>query len=141
MEISGVDIGKKIEVKKDCFETKTIEVVINSNQQLKLNLKLKPSCGAISVTSNPAGADILMNEKLMGVTPAELAELKDGTYTISLKKDGYEEWKDIATVKAGKTVLIKADRLKPAVMAKPPSQQPLTEINPPVAAQKTSDFS
>jgi hypothetical protein len=115
-------------------------VFIKANQQVVLNLKLKPSCGAISVTSNPAGSDILMNEKLMGVTPAELTELKDGTYTISLKKAGYEEWKDTATVKAGKTVLIKADRLKPAVMAKPPSQQPMTEINPPVAEQKTSDI-
>ena len=66
--------------------------------------------------------------------------MKDGTYTISLKKEGYEEWKDTATIKAGKTVLIKADRLKPSVMAKPPSQQPMTEINPPVAAQKTSDI-
>jgi hypothetical protein len=141
MEMSGIDIGKKkLELKKDCFETKTTEVFIKANQQVILNLKLKPSCGAISVTSNPAGADILMNEKLMGVTPAELAELKDGTYTISLKKEGYEDWKDTATVKAGKTVLIKADRLKPAVMAKPPSQQPLTEINPPVAEQKTSDI-
>jgi hypothetical protein len=81
-----------------------------------------------------------MNEKLMGVTPAELTELKDGTYTLSLKKEGYEEWEDTATVKAGKTVLIKADRLKPAIMAKPPSQQPMTEINPPVAEQKTSDI-
>jgi hypothetical protein len=76
----------------------------------------------------------------MGVTPAELTELKDGTYTLSLKKAGYEEWKDTATVKAGKTVLIKADRLKPTVMAKPPSQQPMTEINPPAAEQKTSEL-
>jgi hypothetical protein len=141
METSGIDIGKrKLELKKDCFETKTTEVFIKANQQVILNLKLKPSCGAISVTSNPDGADILMNEKLMGVTPAELVELKDGIYTISLKKEGYEEWKDTVTVKAGKTVLIKADRLKPAVMTKPPSQQPMTEINPPVAEQKTSDI-
>jgi len=129
METSGIDIGKrKLELKKDCFETKTTEVFIEANQQVILNLKLKPSCGAISVTSNPAGADILMNEKLMGVTPVELAELNDGTYTISLKKAGYEEWKDTATVKAGKTVLIKADRLKPAVMVKLPSQQPMTRL-------------
>jgi len=137
MEISGVDVGnRKIEMKKDCFETKTIEVFINSNQQLKLNLKLKPSCGAISVTSNPVGADILMNEKLVGVTPAELTELKPGTYTISLKKEGYEEWKDTATVRAVKTVLIKADLLmKAVVVAKPPAQQPTIEIVPPVVAK------
>ncbi|MEI6263444.1 MAG: PEGA domain-containing protein, partial [Deltaproteobacteria bacterium] len=141
METSGVEIGKrKLELKKDCFETKTTEVFIKANQQVILNLKLKASCGAISVTSNPAGADILMNEKLMGVTPAELTELKDGTHTISLKKAGYEEWKDTVTVKAGKTVLIKADRLKPAVMVKLPSQQPMTEINPPATEQKTSEL-
>jgi hypothetical protein len=141
MEMSGIDIGKrKLELKKDCFETKTTEVFIKANQQVILNLKLKVSCGAISVTSNPAGTDILMNEKLMGVTPAELTELKDGTHTISLKKAGYEKWKDTATVKAGKTVLIKADRLKSTVMTKPPSQQPLTDSNPPVAEQKTSEL-
>jgi len=141
MEMSGIDIGKrKLELKKDCFETKTTEVFIKANQQVILNLKLKASCGAISVTSNPAGANILMNEKLMGVTPAELTELKDGTHTISLKKAGYEEWKDTVTVKAGKMVLIKADRLKPAVMVKLPSQQPMTEINPPATEQKTSEL-
>ena len=130
METSGIDIGKrKLELKKDCFETKTTEVFIKANQQVILNLKLKASCGAISVTSNPAGADILMNEKLMGVTPAELTELMDGTHTISLKKAGYEEWKNTVTVKAGKTVLIKADRLKPAVMVKLPSQQPMTAVS------------
>ncbi len=137
MEISGIDVGKrKIEIKKDCFETKTVEVFINSNQQLKLNLKLKPSCGAISVISNPIGADIFMDEKLVGVTPAELTELKPGTHTISLKKEGYEEWKDTATVRAVKTVLIKADLLmKAAVVAKPPAQQPTIEIVPPVVAK------
>jgi len=64
-----------------------------------------------------------MNEKLMGVTPAELTELKDGTHTISLKKAGYEEWKDTVTVKAGKTVPVKVDRLKPTISVPPLSQQ------------------
>jgi hypothetical protein len=50
METSGIDIGKrKLELKKDCFETKTTEVFIKANQQVILNLKLKPSCGAVSV--------------------------------------------------------------------------------------------
>ena len=141
MEISGIEIGKrKIELKKDCFETKTTEVFIKADQQVRLNLKLKPSCGAMSVTSNPAGADIHLNEKLMGVTPVELAELKEGMYAISLKKEGYEDWKDTATVKAGKTVFIKADKFKPAVIAKLPAQQPVFGINPQVAEQKSSEI-
>jgi hypothetical protein len=139
MEISGIDVGKrKIELTKNCFETKSTEVFIKVDQQVGLNLKLKPSCGAISITSNPAGAEIHLNDELMGVTPAEMTELKGGTYAISLKKEGYEEWRDTASINAGKTTSVKVGRLKPVAFTNLP--QPLTsEINPGAAEQKNRD--
>ena len=141
MEISGIDIGKrKIELKKDCFETKATEVFIKANQQVKLNLKLKSSCGIVSVTSEPAGADIYLNEKHMGKTPGELVDLPAGIYTVSLKKDGYEDWKNTVTIKVGKPVFVKAGSLKPTAAAIPSSHPQTIDTNLPVAKEMASEL-
>lgn len=71
----------------------------------------KPS-GKIKITSNPAGAEIYLNGKFMGVTPAELTDIPVGTYTIVLKKEDFDDWRDTVTVKAGKTVFL-SDGTKP----------------------------
>ncbi len=136
MEISGINVGKrKIDLKKDCFEPKMTEVFVKADQQVKLNLKLKPSCGTLSVTSDPTGAEIYLNEKQMGVTPAELAGLPAGKYAIRLKKDGYEEWTDAIVVKAGTTILVKPANLKAVVLShstqSEPIQKPVEEIPKP----------
>jgi hypothetical protein len=73
----------------------------------------KPS-GKLKVTSNPPGADIYLDEKYMGITPAELVDVPAGTYTLVLKMEGFDEWTDTVTVKAGKTVSIN-DGSKPLV--------------------------
>jgi hypothetical protein len=73
----------------------------------------KPS-GKLKITSNPPGADIYLDEKYMGITPAELVDVPAGTYTLVLKMEEFDEWTDTVTVKAGKTVSIN-DGSKPLV--------------------------
>jgi hypothetical protein len=45
----------------------------------------------LSVTSNPADADIEVDGELMGMTPSEL-QLSIGEHTIVLRKTGYKPW-------------------------------------------------
>lgn len=66
----------------------------------------KKPVGKIKITSTPHGAEIYLNGKFMGITPAELKDVPVGTYTIVLKKEDYDDWKDTVTVKDGKTVFL-----------------------------------
>src|SRR3989338_4385141 len=47
----------------------------------------------IYVKSNPSGASIYINEKVHpDITPARIEELKPGTYTIEVRRDGFYPW-------------------------------------------------
>jgi hypothetical protein len=43
-----------------------------------------------TITSNPAGARVFMNDKLIGKTPLVFYEQEEGSYLIRLEKEGYE---------------------------------------------------
>ena len=76
------------------------------------------SSGKLKITSDPIGAEIYLDEKNVGLTPAELVDVPVGTHTIVLKKDGFDEWTDTVTVKAGITVSVNG-RNKPLVTQNP----------------------
>lgn len=54
--------------------------------------------GSISIYSEPIGADVLVNEKLIGQTPLIAYALDLGIYDITLRKDGYELYTDRASI-------------------------------------------
>jgi hypothetical protein len=68
----------------------------------------KKSSGKIQITSDPILAVIYLDEEYVGMTPAEVVEVPDGTHTIVLKKDDFDEWTDAVMVKAGITVSVNA---------------------------------
>jgi hypothetical protein len=117
MNASNIEPGKrKIEIQKDCFKVKTAEVMIKAGQQVSMNLKLEPSCGGISATSDPSGADILIDSKPVGITPAEVMDISEGKHQITIRKDGFQDWQEGIIVKTGKTVAVKSGKLKPTAV-------------------------
>ncbi len=46
--------------------------------------------GGIMISTNPEGAEIYINNNLRGVTPNKVAGLKEGSYTVNLTKEGYQ---------------------------------------------------
>jgi hypothetical protein len=59
--------------------------------------------GSIAISSNPAGAAILLDGNNKGTTPATLADVPAGSHTILLKKTGYSDSSTNVTVNPGKT--------------------------------------
>jgi TonB family protein len=49
--------------------------------------------GQINVTSQPPGANVFIGEEKKGVTPIQLTQLAIGPYSIQVKLDGYEDFK------------------------------------------------
>jgi hypothetical protein len=63
--------------------------------------------GTISVSSNPPGANVFVDNAYLGLTPVTLPNVATGTHTILLKKEGYSDWATTLDLSPGGTVAIK----------------------------------
>lgn len=71
-------------------ELETLEVA-GGHERQTLTARLTPSWAPVTVSSVPAGAEILVDGRVLGATPAEL-ELTAGERTIELALPGYNGW-------------------------------------------------
>lgn len=74
------------------FEAKDAAPLPPADQELSSNM------GTLSVTSNPSGARVFLNDKPLGTTPLE-EKMEEGSYTLTFRKDGYEELQKNVLVK------------------------------------------
>jgi len=114
--------GCKAEEKKQVTET-TEEVV---------------DTGVLVVESSPSSAQVYVSEEFKGDSPVTLYNLPVGKYDITVKKEGYADFKKTATVKVGKTEKVDVT-LNPVVEETKPTlkepEKPAQENVPTPAAQ------
>lgn len=73
----------------------------------------EPAKGTVNVSSNPTGADVLVDGDFVGNSPAIL-KLAPGKHTISVKMSGYADWSKEITVESGADVQLTANLEKPS---------------------------
>lgn len=59
--------------------------------------------GSIQITSEPAGAEVVVNGSPQGQTPLTLDELSPGSREVELQMEGYEPWSETVDVEANTT--------------------------------------
>jgi len=95
--VEFVPVGVKTDVAKQPEETaKTSDK--SATEQLK---------GSVNVTSNPTGADVLLDGDFVGNSPAVLKP-NPGKHTITVKMSGFKEWTREITVQAGSELQLSA---------------------------------
>jgi hypothetical protein len=62
--------------------------------------------GSISVSSNPTGASLYVDTIYQGVTNQIVSNLAVGSHTVTLKKSGYQDYSQTATVNNGQTTYL-----------------------------------
>lgn len=72
-----------------------------------------PGTGSIAVSSNPAGAQVLLDGNYVGITPLTIPSVQPGSHTIILKMNGYADWESTQTVQSGQVTQVSAT-LSPA---------------------------
>ncbi|MBC7195258.1 MAG: serine/threonine protein kinase, partial [Caldisericia bacterium] len=87
-----------LKIKKDNYEDYEENIVLSDEfKNINISLKeIKPSTpvqpiqkeGKLSIKSEPSGADVFIDGKLIGKTPL-IINLKIGNYKVEIKKDGY----------------------------------------------------
>jgi len=87
-----------IEASKDGCHSQTRQIELKDNDEVTVDFTmLKTITGSLRVDYEPAGADVLLNGKKVGVTPLVLKELPVGNYQLEIWKEYYV--KEFATVK------------------------------------------
>jgi hypothetical protein len=87
-----------VQIKSDGYDAHEKNIVINPNQVTKLDIRLK-KVYKLSVTSDPAGAQVLINSIAAGSTPYNAAIKEGMRFEIKLQKENYQEWSKQIVVK------------------------------------------
>ena len=79
-----------IEVSKDGSHSESRQIELSDNEVSAVAFpKLKTITGSLRVDYEPAGADVWLNGKKVGITPLGLEELPVGNYIVEVKKEYY----------------------------------------------------
>jgi|SRR5688572_4049335 len=64
--------------------------------------------GALALSSNPEGAQVVLNGKLVGQTPVVLNDLPVGSRALVVRREGYSPWSASVRVVAGQRTTVRA---------------------------------
>lgn len=90
----------------------TIEIEGMDREQT-MEVTLTPGWAEVAIASNPPGADIYVDDQLIGQTPMN-AEIMQGAHNLRVKRTRYKAWQDDIKVTANKPMTIDDIVLVPA---------------------------
>ncbi len=90
----------RLEFVADRFLAEVRELdVAGGGERQSLDVALTPNWAPVSVASRPAGAELLVDGTVMGVTPLDV-EITAGQHDFELRLRGYNAWRDSISVLA-----------------------------------------
>ena len=95
----------RIILTKKGYEDYKDEFRLKYGQEKKIRIKLKPKPGNLIVSSDPGGAKVILNGKILGLTPLD-KKLPSGEHLLRVAKDGYEEQERSVIVEADKDTVV-----------------------------------
>ena len=108
---------------KDFSQTATVYNAQTTSVSVTLSPVSSPTTGDLDVSSTPSGASVYLNGDYQGETrssgPLYITSLVPGTYTVILKKSGYQDYTTTAKIVAGSTAQV-------AAVLQPASAKPTT---------------
>ncbi|MCP4412824.1 MAG: PEGA domain-containing protein, partial [Gammaproteobacteria bacterium] len=107
--IDDIKPGKHlVEIKMDGHDTWSKKVNIVHGKAIELTATLQIKAGIVNIASEPPGAAIFIDGKIVGKTPVIVTDPSPGTHTIELKLDGFETWSEKVEIMPGKEVALAA---------------------------------
>lgn len=84
------------------FQTQTKEEYVNIGAVTRITiLMMTNETGILSVSSQPPGADVYLDNVYKGITPLLLTDLSTKTYILLIVKDGFSDWTKTVSVTGG----------------------------------------
>ena len=106
--LTGLALNQEhqLRLSREGFETLHFPVSLDSADPLEVQLDLSEALelGVLTITSSPSGASIRINDEELGETPLEGLELPaNQTYTIEVRRSGYQRWRRAILLRPGAT--------------------------------------
>jgi hypothetical protein len=103
-----------IRLSKPLYYSVVKEIELEPGGMLPLDMSLKPNFGSISISSDPAGARIMLNDRQeIESSPHTVSPLQSGQYTLTLSLPDYRDYAQEITISDGVDTKIDA-QLTPA---------------------------
>jgi hypothetical protein len=64
--------------------------------------------GSLNVQSRPTGAQVFVNDQLIGSTPLAIPSMPEGSATVRIEMEGYQTWTTTVHVNAGEPARVNA---------------------------------
>lgn len=87
-------------------------IEVKNCQNQTITVTPTPLYGAISIESQPIGAEIFINGISYGKTPNILENMLAGNYTVTLKKDSYNDFRQQVRVEDNKETVVSGTMIK-----------------------------
>ncbi|MDX2005056.1 MAG: PEGA domain-containing protein [Meiothermus sp.] len=113
-----------VELRRSGFNSFRTTVSIQGGQTVQINQALvavPPPTGTLAVTSNPSGAQVLVDGRFRGNTPLVI-NLNTGNYTVELRRSGFNSFRTTVSIQGGRQTPLNA--VLTAVAPPPPSPTP-----------------
>jgi len=97
LDMTGILPGEHaLTLALDNYQDYTTRVVVAAGETTPVNAVLSPSAaaggsGILSISSEPSGADVFIDNTGRGITPLTVSSLSPGAHTIRLSLPGYED--------------------------------------------------
>jgi hypothetical protein len=114
IDVLGLSPGAHtVLLKKTGYQDFITSSVIQRGQISQVSATLSPtgqpaSSASIQVTSDPAGADVYINNAYVGITPLTLQNIQTGSSAVTVSLQGYQSYTTTVQVNPGQAVLVNA---------------------------------
>jgi hypothetical protein len=115
-------------VKKTGYDDYSVVVAVKAGMKVDVDAQLTPSRtggSTATIVSNPAGADVYINNMYMGITPLSFPNVSAGTYTLELKLANYNPYVTTGTITTGQNIMVNA-ALSPIAKPTPTTKTPFS---------------
>jgi len=125
----------KVRTELSGYEPAAKTVLIRAGRKSHLTLLLDKiiTTGSLKITSDPVAAEWYLDGAYVGLTPDRLPEVEKGPHTVLVKKSGYRDWSQSASLASGREVSLVA------TLKKSPSSiipLPRTKVTKPLAGAR-----
>lgn len=110
----SLDAGDyKVEVRKNGFESQSKTITMAGKQTIDVKfpslMPLLPTpipTGHLTINYQPNNSEVWIDGKKLGTTPRSFKELPIGTYSVEIRKNGYENKNEQVTIVEGQTKIL-----------------------------------
>ena len=100
-------------LKKSGYQDYTTTANIRAGQTVQVSATLVPSgqpatTASVQITSDPSGADVLINNGYMGITPLTAQNVQPGSSTITITLAGYNPYSSTLQITSGQALQVNA---------------------------------